>query len=140
MILPNLDDRIAWYKDVMRPDDPALGAGIADWTITWEWRPALAVGGVEAWDCMCSPPALPEMKPLTPEDVAAKRAHLIFRTPESQSDLGEIERTLRRTHHHQHTFIQGCAGDGAVELLGRSNRFAADLRDRHTGFETGTVG
>jgi len=94
MILPNLDDRIAWYKDTMRPDDPALGAGISDWAISWEWRHALEVEGKSAWGCMCSPRALPETKPLTSEDVAAKRAHLIFRVPETQSDLGEIERTL----------------------------------------------
>ncbi len=94
MILPDIADRIAWYKETMRPDDPALGAGISDWAITWEWRKDLRVSGQSVWGCMCSPGALPAIKALTPEDVAAKRAHLIFRTPETQSDLAEVERTL----------------------------------------------
>lgn len=95
MILPDLNARIAWYKDAMRPDDPAIGAGISDWAISWEWRPRLDIDGVgDAWGCMCSPAALPAIKPLSPEDIAEKRAHLIFRTPEVQSDFEQIERTL----------------------------------------------
>lgn len=95
MILPDLNARIAWYKDAMRPDDPAIGAGISDWAISWEWRPRLDIDGVgDAWGCTCSPVALPAIRPLSTEDVTEKRAHLIFRTPQVQSDLGEIERTL----------------------------------------------
>lgn len=95
MILPDLDKRVAYYQDVMRPDDPDKGNGIADWTITSEYRPDLVVPGVGAsWGCTCSPGALPEIEALTPDDVAAKRAHLIFRTPKSASEISEVERTL----------------------------------------------
>lgn len=94
MILPNIDDRIAWYKETMRPDDPAIGVGISDWAITWEWRKDLRIDDRNVWGCMCSPISLPAINVLTPEDIAAKRAHLIFRTPETMTDLGEIERTL----------------------------------------------
>lgn len=90
----DLGARIAWYQDVMRPDDPAHGVGIADWGISHEFRPDLVVGGKQAWGCICSPGALPDIKPLTPEDIAAKKAHLIARPARTPAEVAEVDRTI----------------------------------------------
>lgn len=94
MIAPNLSERIAWYQERLHPEDSAMGNGIADWTITAEYRSGLKVDGADIWGCMCSPSKLPELQKLTADDIAAKRAHIVIRTPESADDLAEVERTL----------------------------------------------
>jgi hypothetical protein len=94
MIAPNLSERIAWYQERLRPEDSAMGNGIADWTITAEYRSGLKVDGADIWGCMCSPSKLPELQKLTADDIAAKRAHIVIRTPENADDLAEVERTL----------------------------------------------
>ena len=94
MIAPNLSERIAWYQERLRPEDSAMGNGIADWTITAEYRSGLEVDGSPIWGCMCSPSMLPDLQKLTADDIAAKRAHIIIRMPENADDLAEVERTL----------------------------------------------
>lgn len=93
-MIPNLSERIAWYQERLRPEDSAMGNGIADWTITAEYRSGLKVDGADIWGCMCSPSRLPELEKLTADDIAAKRAHIIIRTPESADDIAEVERTI----------------------------------------------
>lgn len=99
MITPDLAKRIAWYQDRLRPEDPAFGNGIADWTITAEYDndPQSENGTGPIWGCMCSPSLLASegvRAKLQAEDIAAKRAHIIVRTPKSAADLAEIERTI----------------------------------------------
>jgi hypothetical protein len=94
MIAPNLSERIAWYQERLRPENPEMGNGIADWTITAEYRNGLKVDGADIWGCMCSPSKLPELQKLQVVDIQAKRAHIIIRTPADQDDLAEVERTL----------------------------------------------
>lgn len=93
-MIPNLSERIAWYQERLRPEDSAMGNGIADWTITAEYRSGLKVDGADIWGCMCSPSMLPELQKLTADDIAAKRAHIVIRTPESADDIAEVERTI----------------------------------------------
>lgn len=99
MIAPNLSERIAWYQERMRPEDPAFGNGIADWTITSEYDadPQSENGSGPIWGCMCSPSVLASegiRVKLQPSDIAAKRAHIVVRTPKSEADIDEIERTI----------------------------------------------
>lgn len=93
-MIPNLSERITWYQERLRPEDSAMGNGIADWTITAEYRSGLKVDGADIWGCMCSPSMLPELQKLMADDIAAKRAHIVIRTPESADDIAEVERTL----------------------------------------------
>jgi hypothetical protein len=93
-VVPNLSERIAWYQDRLRPEDSAHGNGIADWTITSEYRDNFEVDGAPVWGCMCSPSLLPSIQKITADDIAAKRAHIIVRTPKHPEDLPEIERTI----------------------------------------------
>ncbi len=95
-IIPDLAERIAWYQERLRPEDAAFGNGIADWTISSEYQddPQSENGGGPIWGCMCSPSRLPELLKLQPEDIAAKRAHIIVRTPKTPDDIAEIERTI----------------------------------------------
>lgn len=93
MILPNLAERIAWYQERLRPEDNAFGNGIADWTITAEYVQNPTVNGEPIWGCMGSP-SDGGMTKLTPEDIAAKRAHIILRMPTSAAELPEVDRTL----------------------------------------------
>jgi hypothetical protein len=95
MILPDLAREIAWWQARMRPSDERFGNGIADWTITAEYVDRLSVpehGAV--WGLTCSPSSLPEIRSLTPEDISAKRAHIMVRTPVNTRDLTELAETL----------------------------------------------
>jgi hypothetical protein len=91
-ILPNLSERIVWYQDRLRPEDPKFGAGIADWTITSEYAPSLKMNGAPIWGMMGGPPDA--LMKLTPEDIEARRAHIVIRTPTNADELAEVERTL----------------------------------------------
>ncbi len=95
-IVPNPSDLIARYQDLLRPEDPAFGNGIADWTISSEYQddPQSEIGGGPIWGCTCSPSRLPELVKLQPEDIAAKRAHIILRSPKSVDDIAELHRTV----------------------------------------------
>lgn len=96
MIIPDLDKRVAWYQSHLQPEDAAHGVGIAEWIITAEYVPGeilAATYGTPVWGTMGSPGS-GGMAKLTPEDVAAKRAHILIRTPVVASDLAEIDRTL----------------------------------------------
>lgn len=96
MILPDLAKRVAWYQEHLRPEDPAHGTGISDWTITAEYRPGEALDaalGSQVWGCMGSP-LTGGLTKLTPEDITAKRAHVLIRTPRTPADLAEVDRTL----------------------------------------------
>jgi hypothetical protein len=92
MTLPVLSERVAWYQERLRPEDPKFGSGIADWTITSEYVPRLELKGSPIWGMMGSPPDA--LMKLTPDDVAAKRAHIVVRTPTNAAELAEVERTL----------------------------------------------
>jgi hypothetical protein len=92
VILPDLSKRVAWYQDRLRPEDSRFGVGIADWTITAEYAPNLEMDGAPIWGMMGSPPN--GLVKLTSEDVAAKRAHIVIRTPANAEEFEEIERTL----------------------------------------------
>jgi hypothetical protein len=96
--LPNLDDFVQWFKSRIKPEDPKIGSGISDWTITAEYVPNLEVGGTKAFGALCSPsdPALM----ITPEDVAAKRAHFRICTPENERDVQEMYETFRHECEH----------------------------------------
>jgi hypothetical protein len=95
-IIPDLGERIAWYQERLRPEDAAFGNGIADWTITAEYQndPQSENGSGPIWGCMCSPSRLPKLLKLQPDDITAKRAHIIVRTPKTPGDIAEIERTI----------------------------------------------
>ena len=95
-IVPSASDLIARYQDLLRPEDPAFGNGIADWTISSEYQddPQSENGGGPIWGCMCSPSRLPELVKLQSEDIAAKRAHIILRSPKSVDDIAELHRTV----------------------------------------------
>jgi hypothetical protein len=100
-ILPDLAQGIAKLQDELRPEDPAMGNGIADWTISAEYRDNLTDDdGSPVWGMCCSPSSLPELKKLQPQDIAAKRAHFIIRTPKSASELPEIDRTILHESGH----------------------------------------
>jgi hypothetical protein len=100
-MLPDLAQGIAKLQDELRPEDPAMGKGIADWTITAEYRDNLTDDdGSPVWGMCCSPSSLPELKKLQPADMAAKRAHFIIRTPKSASELPEIDRTILHESGH----------------------------------------
>lgn len=95
-IVPDPHELIARYQDLLRPEDPAFGNGIADWTISSEYQndPQSQDGNGPIWGCMCSPSMLPELVKLQPEDIAAKRAHIILRRPKSIADIAELHRTV----------------------------------------------
>ena len=96
--LPNLNDFVQWFKSRILPEDPKIGAGISDWTITAEYVPNLEVGGTKAFGALCSPSDPTLM--ITPEDVAAKRAHFLICTPESDRDIQEMYETFRHECEH----------------------------------------
>lgn len=96
MILPDLGKRLEWYKAVMSPEDPEQGPGISNWTITAEYVPRAQLAqwyGAPVWGCMGSPESR-GLEKLTPENVAAKRAHILVCMPETAEDLKEADRTL----------------------------------------------
>jgi hypothetical protein len=96
---PNLAEMIAKYQAFLAPEDPRFGEGIAGWTITSEYDddPQSENGSGPIWGCMCSPSVLAsdgKRVKLQPEDIAAKRAHIVVRTPKNRDELIEIERTV----------------------------------------------
>ncbi len=96
MIVPDLAKRIAWYQAHLQPEDPKQGDGIASWTITSEYMPKAELAskyGSPIWGCMGSP-ASGGMLMLTPEDITARRAHIVAAVPEKPSDLAQLDRTL----------------------------------------------
>jgi len=95
---PNLNDFVQWFKSRIKPNDPQIGSGISDWTITAEYVPNLEVGGTKAFGALCSPSDPTLM--ITPEDVAAKRAHFLICTPESERDIQEMYETFRHECEH----------------------------------------
>lgn len=96
--LPNLIDFVQWFKSRIKPNDPQIGSGISDWTITAEYVPNLEVGGTKAFGALCSPSDPTLM--ITPEDVAAKRAHFLICTPENERDIQEMYETFRHECEH----------------------------------------
>lgn len=83
MNIPDLKTIIAWWKDFLRPDDPELGNGLADYTITAEYVPNLTLEGLgNVW-------AL-----LMPPDLENKRAHIQVRTPTSEREAKEVNRSV----------------------------------------------
>ena len=96
MIIPDLAKRVSWYQTHLQPEDPKQGPGIASWTITAEYMPGAELAtkyGSPIWGCMGSP-ASGGMLMLTPEDIAARRAHIVVALPEKPADLAQIDRTL----------------------------------------------
>lgn len=96
MIIPDLAKRVAWYQTHLQPEDPNQGPGIASWTITAEYMPGAELAakyGSPIWGCMGSP-ASGGMLMLTPEDIAARRAHIVVTLPEKPADLAQVDRTL----------------------------------------------
>lgn len=92
MNLPDLNAEIEWFKGRLRPESDAHGSGIADWTITAEYVPNLAVDGKPCFGAMCSPGN--HESRLTPEDIAAKRAHVLMFVPRTVEDMKEFKLTL----------------------------------------------
>lgn len=92
MNLPDLPTELQWFKDRLRPDDSRMGNGIADWTITAEYVPNLTIDGRQCYGAMCSPED--HNSCLTPEDIEAKRAHVLMFVPESIDDMKEFKITL----------------------------------------------
>jgi len=96
LIIPDLEKVINYYQTHLQPEDGQIGPGIKDWTITAEYVPGeilAATYGAPVWGTMGSP-ASGGMTKLTPEDVAAKRAHILIRKPVVLSDIAEIYRTF----------------------------------------------
>lgn len=96
---PNLAEMIAKYQAFLAPEDPRFGQGISDWDITSEYDndPQSENGTGPIWGCMCSPSILAsegQRVKLQPEDIAAKQAHIVVRTPATREELIEIERTV----------------------------------------------
>jgi hypothetical protein len=96
---PNLAEMVAKYQAFLAPEDPRFGEGIAGWNITSEYDndPQSENGSGPIWGCMCSPSVLASdgrRVKLQPEDIAAKQAHIVVRTPTSRNELIEIERTV----------------------------------------------
>lgn len=96
---PNLAEMISRYQAFLQPEDPRFGDGIAEWAISSEYdnNPMSENDGAPIWGCMCSPSVLSSegvRVKLQPEDIAAKRAHIVVRTPQSREDLIEVERTV----------------------------------------------
>jgi hypothetical protein len=96
---PDLAEMVAKYQAFLAPEDPRFGEGIAGWDITSEYDndPQSENGTGPIWGCMCSPSVLASegrRVKLQPEDVAAKQAHIVVRTPTSRNELIEIERTV----------------------------------------------
>lgn len=110
MILPNLEEIIAWFKARIVPEDKTQGAGISDWTITAEYVPNLVTNGVRAYGAVCSPSDHEAM--LTPEDVAAKRAHFLICTPETENDIREMYETFRHECEHILQSMYAILGEG----------------------------
>jgi hypothetical protein len=95
VIVPDLAKEIASWQTEMKPSDPAFGAGISDWSITSEYVPDLATPEHgKIWGVTCSPSSLPSIVWLTPEDIEAKRAHIMIRLPRTPEELGEIFETI----------------------------------------------
>lgn len=104
-ILPNLGELGASYQDAMRPEDSRFGNGISDWTITYEWDPdpKAPSTGKPIWGCMCSPSILEKegvRSKITPEDIAAKRAHIVVRVPKTAEEVKEVYRTIFHEQGH----------------------------------------
>lgn len=110
-MLPDLAKEIAWWQAQMRPTDPAFGVGISDWTITAEYVDGLSTPEHgQVWGVTCSPSSLPEIVWLTPEDIAAKRAHLMFRTPKTADEIAELHETIP----HELVHVLDARKDGSV--------------------------
>jgi hypothetical protein len=96
---PNLAEMVAKYQAFLAPEDPRFGDGISGWNITSEYdpNPLDESDGSPIWGCMCSPSVLASegrRVKLQPEDIAAKRAHIVVRTPRNRAELIEMERTV----------------------------------------------
>jgi hypothetical protein len=98
VILPDLEEIIAWFKTRIIPEDTSHGAGVSDWTITAEYVPNLVTNGERAYGAVCSPSDHESM--LTADDVAAKRAHFLICTPENENDIREMYETFRHECEH----------------------------------------
>lgn len=92
MNLPELNGEIQWFKDRLRPESDEYGNGIADWTITSEYVPDLTIEGRPCFGAMCSPGD--HNSCLTPDDIAAKRAHVLVFVPRTVEDMKEFKLTL----------------------------------------------
>jgi hypothetical protein len=131
VILPDLAKRIAWFQEHLRPKDEAFGHGASDWTITAEYRDGLEVDGQPIWGCMCSPSMLPEMAKLTPEDIAAKRAHIIVRTPTNAAELAELDPTLLHEMGHVLVAPLDLPRDSEEEIMHSLDHLFSKLAPEH---------
>jgi hypothetical protein len=92
MNLPDLNKELEWFKERLRPEDPRHGNGVADWTITAEYVPNLSIDGAPCYGAMCSPGD--HNACLTPEDIEAKRAHILMFVPKNADDMKEFKVTF----------------------------------------------
>jgi hypothetical protein len=113
-VIPDLAREIAWWQARMRPSNEQFGNGIADWTITGEYVDGLMHPELgEVWGLMCSPSMLPaSCENLTPEDIAAKRAHIRVRTPKTTAEVAEVHETLPHELYH---VLRAANSGGSVE-------------------------
>lgn len=115
--LPDLAAIVQWFKERLRPADPAIGTGASDWTITAEYVPQVNMGGQLAWGAMCSPGD--HTKYLTPEDIAERRAHILITEPKSENDITEIWTTFR--HEFGHVLDSMVAPISAIDRAAAEN-------------------
>jgi hypothetical protein len=129
---PNLTEMVAKYQAFLAPEDPRFGAGIADWTISSEYDadPTSEADGSPIWGCMCSPSVLAsdgKRRKLQPGDIAAKRAHIVVRTPTNRDDLIEIERTVMHELGHVLHAKLNLPRDAEEEIMHSLDHFFSKL-------------